>query len=242
MAAMKWAGWGEDEVAFTHEDKPALGPFLERHLDIEVARAGAAAPSFGALAIPEPSLPDALRGALERATKQVSTDPRDRVVHARGKSLRDLVRHRSGDLGRLPDVVVRPADEDEVVAIMQAALDADAVLIPFGGGTSISGSLEARESERRPVISLDVTAMRKVLAIDARVRARARPGRRVRPGPRAPAQRAGLDPRPLPGQLHALDARRLDRHALVRDAVRPLRRHRRPDARGARRDADRRCW
>src|SRR3954452_12052589 len=154
MAAMKWAGWGEDDVAFTHEDKPALGPFLERMLGIEVARAGASAPSFTELSVPEPSLPSELRAALERATGQVSTDARDRVVHARGKSLRDLVRHRSGDLGRLPDVVVRPADEEQVAAIMQAALDADAVLIPFGGGTSISGSLEARESERRPVISL----------------------------------------------------------------------------------------
>ena len=46
-------------------------------------------------------------------------------------------------------MVVRPADEDEVAAVMRAALDADAVLIPFGGGTSISGSLEAPAQEQR---------------------------------------------------------------------------------------------
>jgi alkyldihydroxyacetonephosphate synthase len=50
---------------------------------------------------------------------------------------------------------------------MRAALSQDAVLIPFGGGTSISGSLEAGERERRPVISLDVADLRRVLAIDA---------------------------------------------------------------------------
>ena len=44
----------------------------------------------------------------------VSDDALDRVVHARGKSLRDLVRQRRGDLGRVPDVVVRPGDEAEV--------------------------------------------------------------------------------------------------------------------------------
>ena len=44
----------------------------------------------------------------------VSDDPLDRVVHARGKSLRDLVRQRRGDLGRVPDVVVRPGDEAAV--------------------------------------------------------------------------------------------------------------------------------
>jgi alkyldihydroxyacetonephosphate synthase len=97
----------------------------------------------------------------------VSTDQLDRVNHARGKSLRDLVRHRHGDVGRLPDVVVRPADEEQVEALMRAALDADAVLIPFGGGTSISGSLEASEEEERTVISIDMSRLGRVLAIDA---------------------------------------------------------------------------
>ncbi len=165
MAAMRWWGWGDEGVSFTHEDKPALGPFLERNLDIDVARAVSRPAAFDGLTIPEPSLPKDLAAALDEL--DVSTDPLDRVVHARGKSLRDLVRHRRGELGRLPDVVVRPADEDEVAAIMRAALDADAVLIPFGGGTSISGSLEAPPSERRTVISLDMARLDRVLAVDA---------------------------------------------------------------------------
>ena len=89
------------------------------------------------------------------------------MVHARGKSLRDLVRHRSGELGRIPDVVVRPADEEQVAKAVRAAIDADAVLIPFGGGTSISGSLEASAQEQRTVISLDMSRLARVLAIDA---------------------------------------------------------------------------
>ena len=162
----------------------------------------------------------------------VSTDPLDRVVHARGKGLRDLVRHRRGDLGRLPDVVVRPAGEDEVATVLRAALDADAVLIPFGGGTSISGSLEAPAEEQRTVISLDLSRLQPGARGGRGIPPRPDPGRRLRTGPRAAAQRAGMDPRPLPGQLQPLDARRLDRHALVGDAVGPLRRHRGPHARG----------
>jgi alkyldihydroxyacetonephosphate synthase len=166
MATMRWWGWGDEGVAFTHEDKPALGPFLRRALDLDVTRIVSRPAAFERLDVPAPSLPDDLRAALEAAA-DVSTDPLDRVVHARGKSLRDLVRHRRGDLGRLPDAVVRPADEQRVEAVMRAAVDADAVLIPFGGGTSISGSLEAPETERRPVISLDLCRLRRVLAIDA---------------------------------------------------------------------------
>ena len=165
---MKWWGWGSEDVAFTHEDKPALGPFLERHVGIDVTADTARPAPFDELRIPDPCVTSGLWQALERAVTDrfVSTDALDRVEHARGKSLRDLVRHRRGELGRLPDVVVRPGDEDELAAILGAALESDAVLIPFGGGTNISGSLEAPLDERRTVISVNLARMDRVLEID----------------------------------------------------------------------------
>ncbi|MCW3017049.1 MAG: linked oxidase domain protein [Solirubrobacterales bacterium] len=168
MAAMKWWGWGLEGVEFTHEDKPELGPFIKDKLGVDVGRATAAPTRFQDLDLPAPTLPDDLRVALEQAVTNdfVSTDPLDRVVHARGKSIRDLIRQRRGDLPRVPDVVVRPGSEDEVTAVLQAALTADAVVIPFGGGSSISGSLEAPADETRPVISVDLGRLDKVLAID----------------------------------------------------------------------------
>ncbi len=168
MATMRWWGWGHDDVSFSHEDKPALAPFILRHLGLDVTRVASRAVAFEDLRIPEPSLSPDLQAALEDALggSRPSTDPLDRVVHARGKSLRDLVRHRRGELGRIPDVVVRPKNEDEVAAVMRATLKADAVLIPFGGGTSISGSLEATAEEPRTVVSLDVSPLSRVLAVD----------------------------------------------------------------------------
>ena len=165
---MKWWGWGDEGVSFTHHGKPALGPFLERNLAIDVDRPAVRHVAFEQLDIPEPSLPDELRDALERAAgaERVSIDPLDRLVHARGKSLRDLVRHRGGDVGRVPDAVVRPADEAGVAAVLRAGMDADTVLIPFGGGTNISGSLEAPPGETRSVISVDLSALDRVLSID----------------------------------------------------------------------------
>jgi alkyldihydroxyacetonephosphate synthase len=165
---MKWWGWGDERISFTHRDKPALAPFIKRHLGLDVEGETSRPVAFDDLRIPERSVTADLQAALEGAVggDQVSTDPLDRVVHARGKCLRDLIRHRRGDLGRLPDVVVRPRREDEVAAVMRAALAADAVLIPFGGGTNISGSLEAPEEEERTVISVDMGLMDRVLEID----------------------------------------------------------------------------
>jgi len=169
MAAMKWWGWGLEGLEFTHEDKPDLAPFIERVLGIRVGPRTETPVRFEDLPVPEAGLPDALRGALEQAVgaEFVSVDRLDRVVHARGKSLRDLILQRRGELRRVPDAVVRPGAEDEVVAVMRAALDGDAVLIPFGGGSSISGSLEAPADETRPVISVDLARLNRVLDIDA---------------------------------------------------------------------------
>jgi alkyldihydroxyacetonephosphate synthase len=166
--AMKWWGWGDENVAFTHDDKPGFRPFLLENLGVDVERTSARPPAFGDLDVPAPQLSEGLRAALERAAgdAHVSDDAHDRVVHARGKSLRDLVRQRRGELGRVPDVVVRPGDEAAVAEIMRAALDADAVVIPFGGGTSISGSLEAPTDETRTVISVDLGRMDRLLEID----------------------------------------------------------------------------
>jgi alkyldihydroxyacetonephosphate synthase len=169
MAAMKWWGWGQEGVEFSHEDKPALGPFILEAIDVDVRSMGAPPLRFDQLEIPDPALPGDLWEALEQAVSPqfVSLDPLDRLVHARGKSLRDLVWQRAGELPRVPDAVVRPGTEDEVVAILDAAMRFDAVLIPFGGGSSISGSLEAAASETRPVISVDLERLSKVLEIDA---------------------------------------------------------------------------
>ncbi len=165
---MKWWGWGLDGVTFTHEDKPELGPFIAEQLDVDVARVVERPKAFAELDVPASRLPDELRAALAEAVgaAHLTDDAHERVVHARGKSIRDLVRQRRGDLPRVPDVVVRPGSEEEVHAVLQAAIAHDAVLIPFGGGSSISGSLEAEPDEERPVVSVDMVRLDRVLAID----------------------------------------------------------------------------
>jgi alkyldihydroxyacetonephosphate synthase len=168
MPAMKWWGWGNEGVEFSHEDKPALAPFIADKIGVDVRVRNAAPVRFEELPIADPILPSELRSDLEQAAGAafVSTEALDRVVHGRGKSLRDLIRQRQGYLPRLPDVVVRPGSEEDVGGIVQAALRADAVLIPFGGGSSISGSLQAPDGETRPVISVDLERLDRVLDLD----------------------------------------------------------------------------
>src|SRR2546429_1472126 len=114
MAAMKWWGWGGQGVEFSHHDKPDLAPFIVQVIGVNVDMKSAPPLGFDELRIPDPTLPNPLRKALEHAVTSefVSIDSLDRVVHARGKSLRDLIWQRSGKLPRVPDVIVRPGDEE----------------------------------------------------------------------------------------------------------------------------------
>ena len=168
-----------------------------------------------------------------------SSEPREpaafRPIHTIGSSTRAAracvisFATAAATSGRIPDAVVRPNDEPAVAAVLRAGMDADAVLIPFGGGTNISGSLEAPEARvahdhlRRPRQAQPRAGDRRRLA------PRSGAERRARPAPRGAAERSRLDPRPLPRQLHALHARRMGGHPLVGHAVRPVRRRGRPD-------------
>src|SRR5438552_5649474 len=140
---MKWWGWGEEGISFRYDDKPALAAFFKETLDFDVTQPPAAAPDFRNFLLPVSSVPLPLRSSLESivGSDNVKDDRLQRIVHAYGKSLRDLVRVRRGDLGHPPDVIVCPALEDEVVRIVHIALSSNAVVIPFGGGTSFVGSL-----------------------------------------------------------------------------------------------------
>jgi len=80
MAAMKWWGWGLEGTEFTHEDKPALAPFIEQVIGVDVRRPAPSPRPLDDLEIPPSHLPDALRAALERVVGDawLSTDPLDR--------------------------------------------------------------------------------------------------------------------------------------------------------------------
>jgi alkyldihydroxyacetonephosphate synthase len=165
---MKWWGWGVEGVGFHHEDKPAFRPFVLNAIDLDVNTTPTSPVSLDDLPIPTPMINDQLLAELTEVVgaENVAQDDLDRIVHTYGKALRDLLRIRAGDIPRVPDVVIYPGNEAEVRLIVDRAVAADAVIIPYGGGSNISGSLHAPDDETRPVISLDLGRMNQVIDID----------------------------------------------------------------------------
>jgi alkyldihydroxyacetonephosphate synthase len=164
----KWWGWGAEGTEFSFADKPKFAPFVMGVLGVDVTLPAPRVRDFASLDVPASQLSSDLRAKLVDAIGEeyVIDDDELRVVHAFGRGVRDLVRVRRGQLGRVPDVVVYPGSEEDVVAIVDAAVEADAVVIPYGGGSNIVGALEAVPSETRQVVSINLGRMNKVLEIN----------------------------------------------------------------------------
>ncbi|HEY2636741.1 MAG TPA: FAD-binding oxidoreductase, partial [Solirubrobacteraceae bacterium] len=84
------------------------------------------------------------------------TDRADRIRHAAGKSYPDLVRIRSGDASGAPDGVLYPASHDEVARLLAVCASEGVAVVPFGGGTSVVGGVEALRGTFDCVVSMDL--------------------------------------------------------------------------------------
>jgi alkyldihydroxyacetonephosphate synthase len=94
-----------------------------------------------------------------------SDDHYERTAHALGKAYRDVVRGFYGRFENPPDLVAFPKDESEIETVLSWAEAEGAAVVPFGGGTSVCGGVEARVGERA-VVSLDLRRLDRVLEVD----------------------------------------------------------------------------
>lgn len=173
-------------------DPAAAGPLPEstRRL-VELVFGAHDTPGAGEVEMPASRLPADLRTSLGEivGAEHVLVDDATRRLRTRGKSTPDLLRARRGDESDAPDAVVRPGSHAEVAGLIAWAVDNHVALVPFGGGTSVTGGLVARREGYAAVVSLDLLRMDQLLEVDpVSGTARLQPGMR---GPQAEAALAG---------------------------------------------------
>jgi alkyldihydroxyacetonephosphate synthase len=172
----RWNGWGDSAIEF-----PLTGDALAFLRE----RIGAASPPRDA------SLDEALRAVPD--SRLASAAPFDagaeaRLRHARGHSFPDWIAMRAGRLGPFPDAVALPSSHDDAAAALAQARRLGAMVIPYGGGTSVVGHLAVPASDR-PVLSLSLERLDRLMDLDETAQL-ARFGAGT-PGPQVEAQLAG---------------------------------------------------
>ena len=125
----------------------------------------------------EPSLGDfSLRAPRVKPPQALaamcSTSTYDRLNHSLGKSYADCARMWLRQVPDIVDLVAFPDDEQAVVDWLDWANSANVAVIPYGGGSSVCGGVEAAVgSGYAGTLSLDMERLNRVLEFDRASRA-----------------------------------------------------------------------
>jgi alkyldihydroxyacetonephosphate synthase len=151
----RW-GWGYEDAVIGAAEAAAAAAHLQATLGFAAQELEEPAPAFS---LPEPKVPiPADLAEFSDASDEV------RAQRAYGKSYLDTIRAFRGRYDNAPCFVARARDEADVEAVLAWASGAGAAVIPYGGGTSVVGGVEARVDG--PAACLDVSALDRVLEVD----------------------------------------------------------------------------
>ena len=182
---MRWWGWGDP----AHPQ--ALGAHALQFLRETVGVAPRPRPpvALGAVHLAPSALSDRAAATLREIVggKDMRDDHGERVLHSAGKGYPDLVRLRAGQPEGAPDAVIRPADREQLQAVLDLCARASVAVVPWGGGTSVVGGVAPLRGEQAAVIALDMGSMSRVLELDRQSRIVT-----VQAGIRAPALERAL--------------------------------------------------
>ena len=116
--------------------------------------------------VPEATLNQPFIDSIRLTAIPHSMNDEDRIFRAHGHTMHEAFILSVGSFIRIPDIVIWPKRTDDVIEIVKLAVLHNVTIIPFGGGTSVSGGLECPAHEKRMIVSLDTTQMNRCLKLD----------------------------------------------------------------------------
>jgi alkyldihydroxyacetonephosphate synthase len=153
-----WWGWGTAGEAVNGAEADALVQRARSMLpDHDFTDHPPPDPATLAIDDPRVEPPESLRHLM-------SVDRLDRAAHTHGKAYRDVIRNLQGRLANPPDLVARPRNERDVVDLLDWCTTAALPIIPYGGGSSVVGGVEARFEG--PALTIDLSRLDRVLEVD----------------------------------------------------------------------------
>jgi len=158
---LRFWGWGYASESLAPDEDRLIESVVR--LYVPEGTTEVAPPSVQDVELPAPrfELPDELGDIASNA-------PYDRLTHCYGKSYADMVRMYLREAASAPDVVAFPRDEDDIRRVFDYAGQNRLAVIPFGGGTSVCGGVEADVGDGYAgAISLDMQHFDRVLDIDS---------------------------------------------------------------------------
>jgi alkyldihydroxyacetonephosphate synthase len=149
-------------------EMPLFWPFVQDILGHAIDPTDLKSPN-AAPVVPEPRPCPEFRRAVETVLDKdrVSDDAKVRLNHSHGQTSNwELYQVIYENLERVADLVVWPESTEEAKHLIRLAVEHGVCLVPYGGGTNVSNALLLSPAETRPIVSVDMSRMNRVLSID----------------------------------------------------------------------------
>lgn len=149
------------------QELPRLLPWVREVLDIPLDPHDVHESSYPTdMAPPRENVP--FQGEIRQflSDSQVTNEGKVRLRHGHGHTQDEMFAIKHERLERIPDLVVFPESDEQVAQLIASAKRHNVVLIPFGGGTNVTGALRCEPDEERTIVSVDLHRMGSVLWID----------------------------------------------------------------------------
>lgn len=154
-------GWGREGEGAPAAQVEAIEGGLRHWLGMQ-SLAADAPPQLEEIELPAPRVE-----APAELNDLVSARPRDRLSHTYGKSYRDIVRAFARNFENPPDYVAFPRSEADIVRVLEWCDRDRLAVVPYGGGSSVCGGVEARLSgAHQGAVSLDLSGLDQLLELD----------------------------------------------------------------------------
>jgi alkyldihydroxyacetonephosphate synthase len=145
----------------------ALKKYVKEKFDINTENFENITSSPIPIKFPQAKIDHEFIDVLKKLKIDHSIEGEDRLIRCHGQTLFDIHSIRTGKFSRIPDVILWPLSHDEVVEIVKIANERNVVLIPFGGGTCVSGAVNCPQNEtERSIAVLDTSQMNRLLWLD----------------------------------------------------------------------------
>ena len=156
-----WWGWGDLERA--------ISPDRAARVASRIAGALGVAPDVLTGPVPwrDVQIPDSKLVIPAWLSEIAISDPYERLSHCYGKSYVELIDGFYGRFRSVPDLVLYPKSPAEVSACLEWASDRSVTVVPYGGGSSVTGGINPAGAESTSgLVSLDTSKMNSLIEID----------------------------------------------------------------------------
>ncbi|HWX89955.1 MAG TPA: FAD-binding oxidoreductase, partial [Rhizomicrobium sp.] len=119
--------------------------------------------TLSGIALPPSRLTAGEKFAALLGASGVRQDDAERARHAAAGGLADLLRLRAGDLSSVPDAVLYPCNEGDVLAVLKLCTERGIAVVPFGGGT---GDVTPARGGHGAVVTLNLSGLNRVTTLD----------------------------------------------------------------------------